>query len=183
MKRRCRSCCNVCLLLLGIALISLGLTIFVYFEALYDYVISSAMTFTPKTEPFRVWRVNDPPLVMDIYLFNWTNPQDLLVKGVKPRFEEIGPYKFKEVKEKVNITWHDNNHTISYRHKKSYYFDAENSVRNLSDVITTINVVPLVSQKFCSLLTSHLLFSRPLSSVVPFRPSAHDKKIKDHNFD
>ncbi|XP_068897610.1 protein peste-like isoform X1 [Tenebrio molitor] len=143
MKRRCRSCCNVCLLLLGIALISLGLTIFVYFEALYDYVISSAMTFTPKTEPFRVWRVNDPPLVMDIYLFNWTNPQDLLVKGVKPRFEEIGPYKFKEVKEKVNITWHDNNHTISYRHKKSYYFDAENSVRNLSDVITTINVVPL----------------------------------------
>lgn len=146
MKKRCRSCCNICLLLLGIALICLGLSVFVYFDALYDFLMSTAMKFTPNTEPFRVWRKNDPPLAMDIYLFNWTNPEDLQVEGVKPKFQEIGPYRFKEVKEKVNITWHEND-TISYRHKKSYYFDQENSVRNLSDVITTINMVPLVSDK------------------------------------
>ncbi|XP_044271364.1 protein peste-like isoform X1 [Tribolium madens] len=143
MKKRCRSCCNVCLLLLGIALIGLGLAIFAYFEPLYDYMMTSAMTFTPKTEPFKVWRKNDPPLDMDIYLFNWTNPQDLHIPGVKPKFQEIGPYRFKEVKEKINITWHDNNNTISYRHKKTYFFDAKNSVRQLDDVISTINVVPL----------------------------------------
>ena len=145
MKRRCRSCCNVCLLLVGLALICLGISIFVYFEALYDYLITTSMSFTPKTEPYRVWRINDPPLDLDIYLFNWTNPQDLFTEGVKPKFEEIGPYKFKEVKEKVNITWHDHNHTISYRHRKAYYFDGERSARNLTDVITTINIVPLVS--------------------------------------
>ncbi|RZC35986.1 CD36 domain containing protein [Asbolus verrucosus] len=145
MKRRRRSCVNICLLVLGILLISVGLTIFVYFEAIYDYLMSSALRFAPDTEPFRVWSVNDPPLDMDLYLFNWTNPQDLFKKGVKPRFEEVGPYRFKEVKEKINITWHHNNHTISYRHRKLYYFDPENSVRNLSDVINMINVVPLVS--------------------------------------
>ncbi|KAJ3643123.1 hypothetical protein Zmor_025854 [Zophobas morio] len=143
MKRRCRSCCNVCLLLVGLALICLGISIFVYFEALYDYLITTSMSFTPKTEPYRVWRINDPPLDLDIYLFNWTNPHELFTEGVKPKFEEIGPYKFKEVKEKVNITWHDHNHTISYRHRKAYYFDGERSARNLTDVITTINIVPL----------------------------------------
>lgn len=77
-------------------------------------------------------------------MFNWTNPEDIKNPLVKPKFEEVGPYRFKEVKEKINITWHENQ-TVSYKTKHFYYFDAENSVRNLSDVITIVNMVPLVS--------------------------------------
>lgn len=48
------------------------------------------------------------------------------------------------MKEKTNLTWNDNN-TISYMVKKLYYFDTESSPRQLEDLVTTINPVPLVS--------------------------------------
>lgn len=80
-------------------------------------------------------------------MFNWTNPDQIRNVSVKPEFEEVGPYRFKEIKEKINTTWHLNK-TISYKTRRLYYFDKENSVRNLSDVLTIINVVPLVGMKF-----------------------------------
>ncbi|KAJ8920038.1 hypothetical protein NQ315_011688 [Exocentrus adspersus] len=143
MKNRRRLYSQVCLLLGGITLISIGISIFVFFESIYDYILTDGLKFSPTSKPYKVWRTNDPPLIMDIYLFNWTNADQVGNLSIKPQFQEVGPYRFKEIKEKVNITWHDNNHTISYRHRKLYYFDEESSVRNLSDVISTINVVPL----------------------------------------
>ncbi|XP_060529969.1 uncharacterized protein LOC132704160 [Cylas formicarius] len=142
MKRRRQQCGQLCLLLAGILLITLGLLIFIYLESIYEFILNDALKFTPTSEPFRQWRINDPPLDMDVYLFNWTNAKDVKKSDVKPRFEEVGPYRFKEVKEKVNISWHDNN-TVSYKVRKFYYFDQANSPRNLSDMITIINPVPL----------------------------------------
>lgn len=81
---------------------------------------------------------------MDIYIFNWTNPEDIYTEGVKPRFEEIGPFKFREIKEKFNITWNDNK-TVTYRQRKFFYFMEEESPRQLDEEITTLNPVPLVT--------------------------------------
>lgn len=54
-------------------------------------------------------------------------------------------FRVKEVKEKTNETWNENN-TITYMVRKLYYFYPENSPRQLDeDNITTINAVPLVS--------------------------------------
>ncbi|XP_023313046.1 protein peste-like [Anoplophora glabripennis] len=142
MKTQRRLCSQICLLLGGVALIGIGISIFIFSEWIYEYILKDALKFNPTSKPFNVWKTNDPPLIMEIYLFNWTNPEQIGNLSVKPEFEEVGPYRFKEIKEKVNITWHDN-YTISYRHRKLYFFDEENSVRNLSDVISTINVVPL----------------------------------------
>lgn len=79
-------------------------------------------------------------------MFNWTNPEQISNSLVKPKFQEIGPYRFKEVKDKINVTWHANK-TISYKTQHFYYFDEENSERQLSDELTLINVVPLVGMK------------------------------------
>lgn len=70
-------------------------------------------------------------------------------------------FRFKEIKEKVNITWHDNK-TISYLQKLHYYFDKENSERNWNDVITTINMIPLVSTG--SNRHFDIFFSKPSSN-------------------
>lgn len=147
MKKRRRFCANLFLLLFGTLLIGLGLAIFIKSEELYDFIIRKAITFNEDSKAFQVWRKNDPPLPMDLYVFNWTNPQDIKNHSVKPNFKPVGPYRFLEVKEKVNITWNDND-TITYMHRKSYYFDKDNSVRNLSDIISQVNVVPLVSAFF-----------------------------------
>lgn len=83
------------------------------------------------------------PLGFDIYFFNWTNPEDIYNANVKPKFQEVGPYKFTMVIERVNVSWGPNN-SVSYENQKTFYVDPD-SPRKLTDVITTINVVALVS--------------------------------------
>lgn len=85
---------------------------------------------------------------MDVYFFNWTNPEDLKNASTKPILEELGPYRFTERPEKVDIVWHNHNHTVSYRKKSVYFFDEEGSNGTLDDVISSINVVALVSARW-----------------------------------
>jgi scavenger receptor class B, member 1 len=84
------------------------------------------------------------PIYLDIYFFNWTNPEDFLNKSIKPNFEEIGPFRFQDIPFKVNVTWHDANSTVSYRKQSRYFFVPEQSKGRLDDVITSVNVIALV---------------------------------------
>lgn len=135
---------NIFFLCLGSLVIIFGVTILSLYVKLYDNIITSALAFGNGTEAFKAWQKPKTPITMDIYFFNWTNPEDIHDPDIKPRFEELGPYRFKQMKEKTNITWHNENRTISYQYLKYFYFDEENSPRNHSDVITTINMVALV---------------------------------------
>lgn len=85
-------------------------------------------------------------MTLDIYLWNWTNPEDLLDKTTKPILVECGPYVFVEKPDKVNITWHPENSTVSYMKKSRFWFDEGKSKGSLDDVITSLNVVALVSR-------------------------------------
>lgn len=81
------------------------------------------------------------PLYLDVYFFNWTNPDDFLDDTTKPMLEELGPYRFREFRDKVSIEFHDNNSTVSYRTKSTFYFDEDGSNGTLDDVITQLNIV------------------------------------------
>lgn len=146
-KRLLRKSINVWFLCLGILLFSSGCLLLVHFEFLYDVIINQAMSFTPTSEAYKAWKTNDPPLILDLYLFNWTNPEELYDQDTKPKFQQVGPYKFREVKEKVNITFNPND-TVTFSYVKYYYFMEEESPCQLTDVVTTINPVPLVSKPF-----------------------------------
>jgi hypothetical protein len=91
----------------------------------------------------KLWREPPQPLYMDIYFFNWTNPHDFLNKSIKPSFEQIGPYRFQEFPQKVNVSFHDHNQTVSYRKQSRYIFMPNDSKGKLTDRITSVNVVAL----------------------------------------
>lgn len=81
------------------------------------------------------------PLYLDVYFFNWTNPEEFLDDTTKPIVREIGPYRFREIREKQNITFNDHNSTVSYRTMSTFYFDEDGSNGTLDDVITQLNIV------------------------------------------
>ena len=31
---------------------------------------------------------------MDAFLYNWTNPDEVIFNGAKPKFEEVGPFHY-----------------------------------------------------------------------------------------
>ncbi len=101
------------------------------------------MELKPKSRSYEQWIETKDPLYLDIYFFNWTNPEDFSNSSV-PILVEVGPYRFREHKEKVNVTWHDHNSTVSYRKKSTYFFMPEESNGTLLDNITSLNMIALV---------------------------------------
>lgn len=55
----------------------------------------------------------------------------------------MGPYRFTERPDKVDIVFHPENHTVSYRRKSNYWFDEEGSIGSLDDEVTILNAVAL----------------------------------------
>ena len=84
-----------------------------------------------------------------LYYFNVTNYQDVEdSRGeIKPLIMEVGPYTWRERHFKDNITWNDDNGTVTYMQKKYWEFKEEMSVGSLDDVIVNINIIALVKMK------------------------------------
>ena len=79
-----------------------------------------------------------------MYLFNWTNPDQVRVAGVKPHFDRVGPYVFREDKIKQNITFYENN-TVSFEPERTWFFEPEMSGGTLDDLITCPHLPTIVS--------------------------------------
>ena len=50
------------------------------------------MTLTQTSFNFNMWVETPIPMYLKFYMFNWTNPHE---SGVKPHFQEMGPYVFR----------------------------------------------------------------------------------------
>ena len=48
------------------------------------------------------------------YFYNCTNSDDVIYKGVKPEFEEFGPYTYQEVSDYENVTFNDDKLEANY---------------------------------------------------------------------
>jgi hypothetical protein len=53
----------------------------------------------------------------------------------------------REKEEKVGLVWHSENHTVSYRRQKTWWFVPELSVGPLTDAVTTLNLPMLAASE------------------------------------
>ena len=95
---------------------------------------------------YDAWRAPTLPTYTSMYLWNVTNPDEVVRLGAKPHLQEVGPYVFEETVEKVNISHHHDNGTLSYTRKRFWYHIPEFSAASLDDTITTINFPAMVSE-------------------------------------
>uniref|UniRef100_W8B820 Protein croquemort n=2 Tax=Ceratitis capitata TaxID=7213 RepID=W8B820_CERCA len=123
----------------GSCLILLGLANILFSESFFNKFLEKEMILSPGSKTFELWKKPPLNIKLDFYLFNWTNPEDFDKPYIKPKFEELGPYRFMEVPHKVDIKWHPQNASMSYKKQSKYYFDAEGSKGSLDDEIVTVN--------------------------------------------
>lgn len=74
-----------------------------------------------------------------MYLFNWTNPEKFTIN--KPHFTQVGPYYFREVRQKDNVKFNHENKTVSYRQRRFWYYDAKRSNGSLDEIVTNLDGV------------------------------------------
>lgn len=106
-------------------------------------LILQEAALSPTSKTYEGWKTPPFPLSFDIYFYNWTNPEDLYNHSTKPILVQMGPYRFTEVPDKVDIVFHPENNTVSYKRKSDFWFDEEGSVGSLDDEVTILNAVAI----------------------------------------
>lgn len=129
----------------GLLLTILGTSLYFFWPLLFQHILQKEMPLTPTSKAFEVWNDTSslPPMYLKVYYFNWTNPEELLVPGTKPNLVQVGPYTFREIRQKVNVSFHPENYTVSYFQRKWWYYHPEYSNGSLTDNITQLNPVAL----------------------------------------
>lgn len=126
---------------LGLLLATCSLSAMVYMEMIERWVLEWFMVLKPGALITDLWQSPTMDITVDLYIFNWTNSESVDDPAVKPRFEELGPYRFTERMQKVNVQWHDHNSTVSYMRRSRFDFDPEHSAGRPSDPIVAPNLL------------------------------------------
>ncbi|KAH8412029.1 hypothetical protein KR222_007038 [Zaprionus bogoriensis] len=143
MWQRQRSNRGLIIGIFGLCLGLFGVLCGMFWEDLFNWIKHKEMALAPNTEVYENWKTPPMELHLDIYLYNWTNPEEFGNLSSKPILEQLGPYRFVDRPDKVNISWHPDNSSVTYRRLSYYYFDAAGSAGSLDDQVTTLNAVAL----------------------------------------
>ncbi|ALC40170.1 ninaD, partial [Drosophila busckii] len=136
----CCRCCGVTqqkvwVFGLGTLLTLLGLLATIWWPALIDSMVWKALPLTPTSKTFEKWEVLPIPVYLNMYLWNWTNAAEVALKGVKPNFQQLGPYVYREERVKKDIVWHENK-TVTFKPTRTWHWEEAMSGGKQSDLVT-----------------------------------------------
>uniref|UniRef100_A0A2I3LX33 Scavenger receptor class B member 2 n=1 Tax=Papio anubis TaxID=9555 RepID=A0A2I3LX33_PAPAN len=135
-------CCFYTAGTLSLLLLVTSVTLLVarVFQKAVDQSIEKKIVLRNGTEAFDSWEKPPLPVYTQFYFFNVTNPEEIL-RGETPRVEEVGPYTYRELRNKANVQFGDNGTTISAVSNKAYVFERDQSVGDPKiDLIRTLNI-------------------------------------------
>ncbi|CAH1155052.1 unnamed protein product [Phaedon cochleariae] len=132
---------NVNWKILTLAFVGFVMVCFSCFMYVYDplqMIIRRLVSLTPGSMLFTIW--SNPPydVVMKLYVFNVTNPEEFLRGEEKLNVQQLGPYAYKELLTNQNSTFHDDG-TVTYTPRRDFPVDAANSI---GDARTDRIIVP-----------------------------------------
>ncbi|XP_072748122.1 sensory neuron membrane protein 1 isoform X2 [Anoplolepis gracilipes] len=103
-----------------------GIILWCGFPALIRSQIKKAIGLKPGTEIREMWSNFPLPLDFKVYLFNVTNP-DEIAQGQKPIVKEVGPFFYDEYKMKLDFVDVEEDDTVEYSMKNSWFFNPKKS--------------------------------------------------------
>ncbi|XP_054846550.1 lysosome membrane protein 2 isoform X2 [Eublepharis macularius] len=108
------------------------------------------MVLRNGSDTLQMWLDPPPPVYMQFYMFNVTNPTEVL-DGETPLVVEIGPYTYRELRPRVKVHILDNGTRVSFLNPRTYVFIPEMSVGNPEvDLIRTVNVPAVVAMEMAT---------------------------------
>ncbi|XP_014213282.1 protein croquemort-like isoform X2 [Copidosoma floridanum] len=120
----------------------LGTSSLIFLESFFQNIIKQELTLSPSSRSYKMWMKTPIPMYLKIRLFNWTNPAEVQKNPtVKPHFNQMGPYVFREVNYKVHQVWNNGNSTITFQQQRIWHFEPDLSNGKLTDYVTTINPI------------------------------------------
>jgi len=116
-------------------------------QLLDDQINQMLVVDSVSAEGYSDWQTNTGedglPIWYKFWNFNLTNLEEVMAGTAKPKFDELGPWCYKELRSKINITWTDDGDVVTYWNYKYFTYDPDCTAEGLSenDMITTTNLV------------------------------------------
>ncbi|EFA01368.1 sensory neuron membrane protein 2 [Tribolium castaneum] len=137
------SCCTIKVLLvcvvISVALLIVSLALaFKVFPDLLESEVNKAVRLEDGTKQYDRFVELPFPVDFKVYLFNVSNPQQVLDGTEKPKLEEIGPFVYKQYRKKTILGKNEEEDTISYTQKETFEFDAEASKPLTEESVVTV---------------------------------------------
>ncbi|KAL8592979.1 hypothetical protein ACOMHN_017909 [Nucella lapillus] len=99
--------------------------------------IEQTVVIANNSELWDVWSELPIPVYMQFYMFNLSNPNEVK-EGHRPLVVQSGPYTYREKRLKYDIVFNDNG-TVTYRQRRTFFFMRNMSVGDDSDVFIVPN--------------------------------------------
>ncbi|KAL5012435.1 hypothetical protein ScPMuIL_010986 [Solemya velum] len=131
-------CCVTFVAFIGAALMTTGLVLYFWMPTIVDSLVESEAALTKDSVMFEDWSELKIPMVSEFYVFHVVNPEEV-VNGSKPVVEERGPYVYRQRLFRDGIVFNDDG-TVSYDLRQSFYFERNLSVGSETDTFTTLNI-------------------------------------------
>ncbi|XP_068719309.1 lysosome membrane protein 2-like [Montipora capricornis] len=153
-SNRCCGCCSrkslTCFFALsGIVLLILGLT-FNIGEVLQKWIqknIDEEVQLKADSLAFKEWKNTSVPVYMKVFVFNVTNPDEVMKGESIPNVTQIGPYSYRELRSNEVLDWNSDKSVVTFMPNRTYVFDTETSCAGCDDQIdsfVTVNI-PLLA--------------------------------------
>ncbi|KAM4635702.1 lysosome membrane protein 2c [Polymixia lowei] len=159
-----KSCCIYSTGVLSILILIAGISLVLsnVFPLFLQSMVKREVVLKNDTEAFEAWKNPPPPVYMQFYFFNLTNPLEML-DGEKPAVVQIGPYTYREYRPMEQVDFMDNGTKVAAVNTKTYIFQRNMSRGPESDLIRTGNVPAMtVMEKF----KNHPVMANLISSYM-----------------
>ncbi|XP_015379121.1 PREDICTED: scavenger receptor class B member 1-like isoform X1 [Diuraphis noxia] len=104
---RTRFTCLISLMLIGFSALFLG-TLIAVFDP-FQLILKWKLVMVKGDETFEMWKTPEAAVYLKVYIFNVTNREDFLSgRDEKLRFQEVGPYVYRENSAHKNVTFNSN---------------------------------------------------------------------------
>lgn len=132
--------CGVILLgLIGVLLLVIGIVALSLLPSLFKAQLHKNLYLEEGKEAYEKWKKTPIPVTFKVYIFNITNPEEVMRDGEMANVNEIGPYVFHQLRSKDVLSWDLDGMTVTYNDLKQYHFKPELSA-NLTNDIYTVNL-------------------------------------------
>jgi len=140
----------VCLALAGVVLLVLGLVFSVggVFAKLVKDNVNEKVQLKPGGLVYKEWVKASIPIYMQCFVFNLTNPDEVLAGLEIPSMTQIGPYSYRELRSNEVANWTSDKSIVTFMPNRTYIFDPETSCDGCDDIndsFVTVNIPLLAS--------------------------------------
>lgn len=154
-------------------------TIIMWFTELYMFQVLQFVTIAQGSASYDMWQNSSVKPYVSIYPFNYTNIDRVLEYGDTPVVQELGPFVYREMVERINVEFHANG-TVTYQERRSNEFVPELSrgdpkrltitVPNLPliTVLSRVSAIPKGAESFSYLISNFMSVSLEVLLVKPF---------------